>query len=133
MKFYKASCIITALLFIFLFYTLQFEPSKLCSDLGLEGNEVSYFLAKRASILMLGFGVLLLLAVNIEEKKGRFVISTSVAVCMLGLAFMSGYEFFRGFVNNGIIPPLVIETLIGLIFLSLAMLNIKEKNKPPIG
>ena len=129
MKIYKPTCIITALLFFFLFYTLQFEPENLCSDLGLQASEVACLLAKRASILMLGFGVLLTLARNIEEKKCRFVISASLSVCLLGLAYMSGYEFFRGSVSSGIIPPLIIETLIGLIFLTLAFFNIKDKTQ----
>ena len=74
-NYYKFSCVMTALLYFFLFYTLQFEPEKLCSDLGLKGNDVAYLFLKRASILMLGFGVLLLLGANIKDIKSKFIIS----------------------------------------------------------
>lgn len=97
-------------------------------DLGLEGNEASDFLAKRASVLMLGFGVLLLLARNIDDRNGRFAVSSSVAVCMLGLAYMSGSGILRGLVGGGMIPPLVIEILVGLSFVFLAVSNSKEKS-----
>jgi peptidoglycan/LPS O-acetylase OafA/YrhL len=129
MKVYKTLCILTSLLYFYLFYTLLFNSSGLCADLGLEGNEVVYFLARRASALMLGFGVLLLLARNLKEPKSRAIISTSVAVCMLGLATMSGYEFFRGFVNSGMVPPMIIELTLGLAFLILGFTNIKKEKQ----
>ena len=117
MKVYKILSILTSLLFFYLFYTLMFDVQGLCSSLGLEGNEVSDFLAKRASMLMLGFGVLLLVGANVKASACQVVISMGVAVCMLGLGTMSGYEYFRGFVNSGMLPPMIVELVLGVAFL----------------
>ena len=131
MKAFKILSILTSLLYFYLFYTLLFNPQGLCADFGLEGNEVVYFLAKRASMLMLGFGVLLLLGINLKEAKSRAVVAVSVAVCMLGFATMSGYEYFRGFVNAGILPAFVIEIILGLAFLVLAVMNFTSQKQNP--
>lgn len=91
--------------------------------MGLVGNEVAYLFIQRASILMLGFGVLLIFGGSVEELKGRFTISISVSVCMLGLALMSALEFAKGNLGSGVIPALVIESVIGITFLLLAISN----------
>jgi len=121
--YYKLACIIASLLYFFLFYILQFKPEKITSDLGLTGNDVAYVFIKRASILMLGFGVLLFLGRNVEEVKSKYVISISVSVCMLGLALMSTLEFVKGNLSNGVITPLVIESFVGITFMLLAISN----------
>jgi len=128
LNYYKLACVATAFLYFFLFYTLQFEPEKLCSDLGLEGNDIAYLFLRRASILMLGFGVLLFLGRNVDELKSKYVVSISVAVCMLGLALMSALEFVKGNLSNEVIGPLVIESIVGTIFMLLAISNRTKKS-----
>jgi len=34
LDYFKIACLVTALLYFFLFYTLQFKPEKLISDIG---------------------------------------------------------------------------------------------------
>jgi len=122
-NYFKYTCVLGALLYLFLFYTLQFKPEKVTSDLGLVGNDVVYLFIKRASILMLAFGVLLFLGRNIEERLSRSVLSASVSICMLGLALMSGVEFAKGNLGAEVIAPLIVESLVGIIFMLLAISN----------
>jgi len=121
LDYYKIACVAVALLYFFLFYTLQFKPEKLISDIGLKGNDVVYLFVKRTSILMLGFSVLLVMGSSVEAVNGRFAIAASVSVCMLGLAFMSALELFKGNLSNGILPALIIESVVGMTFMLLAI------------
>jgi len=121
LDYYQIACLATALLYFWLFYTLQFQPDKLIADMGLKGNEVVYLFARRTSILMLGFGVLLIFGSSIKDANGQFAIAISVSVCMLGLAFMSALEFYNGNLSRGILPAMVIESVLGITFMVLAI------------
>jgi len=121
LDYYKVACIATALLYIFLFYTLMFKPEKVIADMGLNGNDVVYLFVKRTSILMLGFGVMLVVGSSIEEVNGKLAICASVSVCMLGLALMSALELYRGNIGKGIVPALVIESFVGITFMLIAI------------
>lgn len=106
---FKILSVFTSMLFFYLFYLLLFYADSFLKDLGLEGSDVSSFIARRAAMLMLGAGVLMFFARNIVNPQARQAISLSICTTMLGLALSGMYEYNRGFVGGGIVGPIVIE------------------------
>jgi len=126
-NFFKILSIATGALFAYLFYLLLLGSEAFLTDLGLESSTSTLFLAKRASILMLGCSVLLFGSINLQHSKARQIICTTIGVVMLGLACMGSYELNKGNINSSIIPAIVIELVIGLSFLSIVFINRKTR------
>jgi hypothetical protein len=109
---YKVVVCTAACLYLYLFVLLLFFPAKSLSDVGVAGHESAFFLARRASMLMLGFAVLSFQATKIRCLVTRQVVAVSIAVNMAGFAALSYTEYGRGFANAGILKPAVIESLL---------------------
>lgn len=83
---FKWLSLATGLLYLWLFYQLLFTPGEMLRSFGVEPNGGTLFLAKRISVLMLGFAVLTGLAVCLTRSTARAVIAAAVAVNMTGFA-----------------------------------------------
>lgn len=109
---FKIVSTFTSVLCLYLFYLLFFSAHSFLNDLGIEGTEVTYFISRRAAILMLGISVLMFFARNVPNSSARQAISLSICVTMLGLALSGIYEFNRGFVGSNILGAIVIEVIL---------------------
>lgn len=110
------TCLATAALYGFLFVQLMWFPAAMFTDLGVVCTPGVCLVARRASMLMLGFAVLCLLARKLPSSPGRAVVSAAVCVNMAGFAFMSGLEFARGALGRGILPVMAIEAIVAIAF-----------------
>ena len=113
---FRWACLATAALYGFLFVQLMWFPEAMLSDLGVVCTPGVCLVARRASMLMLGFAVLSALASRLAASPGRATISAAICVNMGGFAFMSGLEFARGALGSGILPIMAIETIVALAF-----------------
>lgn len=116
MNIYKILSTFTSLLCLYLFYLLLFSAHSFMNDLGLEGTEATYFVCRRAAILMLGISVLMFFGRNIPNSQSRQAICLSIGVTMLGLAMSGAYELNRDFVSSGIVGPIFVESILGISF-----------------
>ena len=66
---FKILCLSSGCLLFYLFYLLQFNSNVFLIGLSLNHSSGSMFLAERASVLMLGWGVLSLSAVFIKDRN----------------------------------------------------------------
>jgi hypothetical protein len=112
---YSVVLCLAACLYFYLFVTLLFASPGFLASIGVPGNESAYFLARRASALMLGFAVLAFLARNLRSAVARRAVAFSIAVNMAGFAVLSIAEFRRGFANSGILTPAVVESLLAAV------------------
>jgi hypothetical protein len=78
--------LLTGLLYLSLFYQLLFTPEQILQSFGVGAEPHVVYLARRISVLMLGFSVLVFLACNLRSSKARAVIATAMAVNMAGFA-----------------------------------------------
>ena len=125
LNFYKVVSIITAALFVFLFYQLFFCADAFCQNLGLEPSVATSVLSRRTSMFMLGLSVLLFSSRNLPPSKARNYICLSTGVTMVGLACMGSYELWMGRVNTSILSAIAIEIPLGMSFLLLLFKNRK--------
>ena len=126
MKRFQVLSMCTSALCFYLFCSLLFAPQSFFADLGIEGTETAYFVGRRASMLMLGFSVLLFLGRNTAHSPARQAIALSICVAMLGLSLTGIYEFARGFVANGILMPIAIELTLAAAYFYVWLTN-KQK------
>jgi len=113
---YKALVFLTSSLFLYLFFSLMFDSSAFVEDLGLQPSQTTSILARRASVLMLGFSVLLITSINLPHSRARQRILLSAGITMAGFACMGAYELVRGTVNMSILQAIVIESILGFSF-----------------
>jgi len=120
-NFFKVLCIFTALLFAYLFLTLLLNSETFISDLGLQLNESTMIITRRASMFMLGISVLMFGSINLPTSKARQIICLATCVSMFGMSILGSYEFVMGTLNSSILPAIIIETILwisfGIIFL----------------
>ncbi|WP_070972003.1 hypothetical protein [Vibrio sonorensis] len=112
MNVFKWVCLLTALLFAYLFSLLLFSPDAFLADVGLESTLEANFIAKRTSIFMLGMGLLCLSGIGIKDSYGKSSLSMIMVIVMLGLAILGFYEWNRGVVNEGIFVAVVTELVL---------------------
>lgn len=124
--FFHWACLATAALYGFLFVQLMWFPAAMLSDLGVDCTPGVCLVARRASMLMLGFAVLCVLARKLPPSPGRAVISAAVCVNMAGFAFMSGLEFARGTLGTGILPVMAIEVIVALAFATATLADLRH-------
>ena len=120
---FKILAIFTSLLCFYIFYLLFSSPDKFLFDIGLTGNEAAYFVARRAAMLFLALSALMFGVMNLENGLARQAILLSLVVMMSSLALLGSYEFLRGFVNEGLMPAIIIESVLALAFLTLWLVN----------
>ena len=63
--------LLTGLLYLSLFYQLLFTPEQILQSFGVGAEPHVVYLARRISVLMLGFSVLVFLACNLRSSKAR--------------------------------------------------------------
>ena len=113
---FKVLAYATGLLYIYLFVMLLFFPSSFLQDLGLTGSEMTFTLARRASMLMLGFAVLSISGGNAPPSAARQALILAISINMAGFAVMGTYEYFRGTVNSSILQAAAIETTLAVAY-----------------
>ena len=128
---YRILSYASALLYLYLFSLLLFAPQSFLRDIGIAGNGAAYFLARRASMLMLGFAILTFSGRNAPCSPARQAITLSVALSMAGMAGLSFFEYFRGFANGGILPAGAVETILACVYGLLWLANRKPDASMP--
>jgi hypothetical protein len=111
---FKVVSILTSLLYFYLFISLFFSPAEAAKDFGIPGTESAFFVARRASMLMLGFAVLVFLIRNIPASTIRQAIAFSIGVNMAGFAIMSIWQLASGLGNPSYIVAAFIEVVISV-------------------
>ena len=120
--------LLTGLLYLSLFYQLLFTPEQILQSFGIGAEPYIIFLARRISVLMLGFSVLVLLACNLRSSKARAVIATAVAVNMAGFACNSFWGAALGILFDRAIPFIGgIETVIAIFYAVFAVTDFRKK------
>ena len=117
---FRTLSILSTALAAALFLTLLFVPGLVFWLFQIPGSESAAFLARRAAVLFLGFGILMWLVRNAENSPARRAICIGWGMTMAALAILGTLEFFRGFVGVGVFPAVFIETFIGVSYLRLA-------------
>ena len=115
-NFFKGLSIITALICACLFFTLLLNSDLLLNSWGLQSSVTTYFLAKKASIFMLGISVLMFCSKDFAPSKPSQIICLATGITMLGLACMGSYELIMRNVNSSILTAIIIETTLGASF-----------------
>jgi hypothetical protein len=114
--------VFTGLLYLSLFYQLLFTPEQILKSFGILAEPHVTYLARRISVLMLGFAVLVLLACNLPSSKARAIFATAVAVNMAGFACNSFWGAARGILTDQAIPYIgTIETVIAVLYAAFAV------------
>jgi len=120
--------LLTGLLYLSLFYQLLFTPEQILQSFGIGAEPHIIYLARRISVLMLGFSVLVLLACNLRSSKARAVIATAVAVNMAGFACNSFWGAALGILIDRAIPFIGgIETVIAIFYAVFAVTDFRKK------
>ncbi len=120
---FKVMSVLTSALYFYLFVSLLLFPESFCKDVGIMGGESLYFLARRASTLMLGFSVLLFLVRNTPPSVVRQAIAFSIGVNMAGFALSGSLGLVAGLVNTSIVNAIVIEVLVAAIYFSFGVFD----------
>ena len=119
--------LLTGLLYLSLFYQLLFTPEQILQSFGIGAEPYIIFLARRISVLMLGFSVLVLLACNLRSSKARAVIATAVAVNMAGFACNSFWGAALGLLTDRAIPFIGgFETVIAIFYAVFAVTDFRK-------
>jgi hypothetical protein len=127
MNFFKIVSIFTSVLFAYLFFTLLLNSESFLNGLGLQSSLASFFLARRASIFMLGISVLMFGSRNFPHSKARQIICFAISIMMFGFACTGSYEFIKGNVNSSILGSIIIEIILSISFGIIVFINRKIK------
>lgn len=126
MKYFKIINVGTSLLFIYLFVTLLFTPGEFVEGVGLEACVSSIVLGRRASVLMLGFGILLFFFRNLTIPRDRIMLSSVIAIVFASFAFAGGFEYLRGTMNTEIFQAIIIECIVVLLYMYAMIRDLKS-------
>jgi hypothetical protein len=113
---YQIVSYLTSALYFYLFVMLLFFPSSFLNDIGIKTTESADFLARRAAMLMLGFAILAFFGRKTSISPARQVMALAISVNMAGFALMGLFEFWRGFVNAGILTAVTIESFVAVAY-----------------
>ena len=116
-KKFKIMSVLTATLYLYLFLSMLLYPETVSRDFGIAGTEAVCFLVRRASSLMLGFAVLLLLARNESASGPRRMVSLVVSLNMAGFAVSSAHGLLGDYVGISLLAPMLIETVVAGVYL----------------
>ena len=122
---FKVVSLLGAALFLWLFYSLLFSPGSVCDGFGIERSEALFVIARRASVLMLGFAVLLFLVRDVPPSPARRSIAAAVAVTFAGLAILGSYEIFRGAMKSSVWRVVATEVAFAASFVTLWVLDLR--------
>ena len=110
---------ISATVCIILSIVVMFFPELIFMLFQIDGNEAAYFVGRRASILFLGLAILLWLVRNSNHSSSIQAICAGMSILWGGLAILGSIEFLRGYAGIGIVPPIIIELLLGISYFRL--------------
>jgi hypothetical protein len=113
---YKILSWATALLYFYLFVSLLFFPDPFIKDMGLIGSETTFILARRVSMLMLGFSALAMLGASAPHSVARQALVLAISINMAGFAIMSIYEYVQGTVNASLLQAAAIEMFLAVAY-----------------
>lgn len=116
---FQVVSVLAAALFAWLFAQMQFTPREFCAGFGVEAPIGTVILVRRASMLMLGFAVLLFLARNAPPSPLRRAVAVAVAVTMAGFATMGTQELLRGTLPPSVWVVVGVESAFAAAFLAL--------------
>ncbi len=122
---FTVASILAAALFAWLFAQMQLTPREFCAGFGLEPSVGLVLMVRRASMLMLGFAVLLFLARRAPPSPLRRAVSLSVAVTMAGFAAMGTQELLRGALPPAVWAVVGIEVAFAATFLGLWLIELR--------
>jgi hypothetical protein len=109
----------SALCFI-LFICLLLAPSLIYWIFGLDGNEVSDLIARRAAMMFMGLSAIICLSRNAEPSQLRQSLCLGLAIMMGALAIIGIFEFLRGIVGVGIWLAIITEIAFALAYFKLS-------------
>lgn len=113
---YRNVSSLAAVIFFVLFVTLISLPEVVYWLFSLQENELGNFLAKRASVLFLGFSILCFLSRNSSNSEVQHVVSVTVGSAMGAMALLGIYELAFGSVGAGILVAVFIEIIVSVLF-----------------
>lgn len=129
-RLYLWASLLAGSLYLFLFYQLLFTPVEMLAGFGVSGEAHTVFLARRISVLMLGFAVLLFLSCRLESSFARVAIASAVAVNMAGFAASSVCGVAGGLLGRDLIVVGLVEGLVACVFGAFAvgdLLRLRQK------
>lgn len=128
---FKSLSLLTGLLYLWLFYQLLFTPAQMLRSFNVDADVHTIHLAQRISALMLGFAVLIFLALPLQKSRARAIIAAAVTVNMAGFAINSLWGAAHGLLTDGAIPVIGgIETCIALAYGCYAVCDLIPEKKP---
>ena len=112
-----------------LFMFLLFFPAVVFVLFGVEGNVSAYFISRRAAMFFAGYAAISFLSRNTKPSPARQAIAMGVAVSMAGFAVLGLFEYFRGAVGAGIMPPVVTEIFLAVSYFRVWQADAKESHQ----
>ena len=103
-----------------LFLCLLLAPGLIYWIFGLDGNEVSDLIARRAAMMFMGLSAMIFLSRNAEASQLRQNMCLGLAIMMGALAVIGIFEFVRGAVGLGIWLAIITEIAFSLAYFKLS-------------
>ncbi len=100
---YRNLCLALVSLTATLFAVLLIAPQWISLLFGIQGDDASAFISRRAAMLFLGYTAIAATARDAEASPARRAFLLGVAVSMGGLAVLGAAEFARGYAGPGIL------------------------------
>ena len=111
---------LTALLFFALSAVWMFQPAVILGTWGVEFNESTGLVGRRAAALYAGVGLMLFLARNAEPSPARSALAGGIVFTCVILAGLGLFELASARTNAGVLPAVVIEVSLALAYLLVA-------------
>lgn len=126
---FKTLNIITTWISTIIGSLLLIYPEPIFILFGVGGNESAYFIARRASMFFLGYGVISYCSRNAQPSIPRQSISIGMAISFLGFAILGTSEFIRGFAGAGVFLPVSAELFLSISYFSVWLSDRKENRQ----
>jgi len=107
---------ITAGAFVILAAVWMFAPTKFLSAWGVDYSVSTGLVGRRTAALYAGIATIFFLARNAEPSATLNTLIYGLITTCVMLALLGLYEFFRGSASKGILPAVVIEIVLSLLF-----------------
>ena len=114
---FDLACRLVSVLFWSLFVILLASPDLIFWLFNVPHSETANLIARRASALFLGLGVIGWSIRNAPDGVFRQGFSLGVGLSMALLAVLGAYEFLRGFAGWPILLAVIVEITVSTIFL----------------
>ncbi len=109
--------LLAAALYAYLFVALLVFPEASCRSFGLTVSDSLTVLARRASMLMLGFSAIAFLSRNAQPSPLRRAISLAIGINMAGFAASGTYELLRGALASSMWGAVATEVTLAVLYL----------------